>query len=227
MLLAVAYVHTHRGAPEAERVHDQLVQRVRTARSAAAGVAARVSQAEQSLARRQSGALPSGGALAQGLDRDRFGAGETAVHGPGLAVTLTEPAPPSKTSAAPGQAAGAPILTDQDLRSVVNELWGDGAEAIAVNGIRLTPTSAIRFAGEAMLVDFKPIDSPYRIKAVGDPDRLATRFAQSAAASRLQTLEGAVGIGFDFRNESDLHLPAGTAVTPRYARPAPTASPSR
>ena len=57
------------------------------------------------------------------------------------------------------------------MRSVVNELWSDGAEAIAVNGIRLTPTSAIRFAGDAVLVDFQPITSPYRIDAIGDADR--------------------------------------------------------
>ena len=87
------------------------------------------------------------------------------------------------------------------MRSVVNELWRDGAEAIAVNGMRLTPTSAIRFAGDAVLVDFQPIASPYTIEAIGDGRRLATAFAASAVASRYQTLAGVDGIGFAFDRE--------------------------
>ena len=103
------------------------------------------------------------------------------------------------------------------MRSVVNELWADGAEAIAVNGIRLTPTSAIRFAGDAVLVDFQPIASPYVIDAIGDADLLITGFAASNVASRYQTLASARGIGFTFTVQHQLNLPAGSEPSPRYA----------
>src|SRR5262249_17837351 len=140
-----------------------------------------------------------------------------------LTVTLTEPSVPAATPT-PGRAGTVPIgrtniLTDRDIRSVVNELWHDGAEAVAVNGIRLTATSAIRFAGQAILVDFQPITSPSVASAIGNPDQLVTRFAQSDVASRYQTLTGVDGIGFTFTTNADLSLPAGALGPVQYARP--------
>ena len=98
--------------------------------------------------------------------------------------------PPTPTTVATtGRAGTTPIasaaaLTDLDVRAVVNELWHDGALAVAVNGIRLTPTSTIRFAGLAVLVDFQPVTAPYTVTAIGDPDALITGFTDSAVADR-------------------------------------------
>lgn len=225
-LLVVAYVHTHRGAPEAQRVHDRLVDRVRTAQDNADSLAGDLDKAERELANEQNTALPASGTLARTLDQAKLAAGQVAVTGPGLVVTLGEPKKAPATPD-PGRAGTVPItrthiLSDRDIRSVVNELWSDGAEAIAVNGIRLTPTSAVRFAGEAVLVDFQPITSPYRIKAIGDADTLATEFAQSSPASRYQTLKGVDGITFTFTDQGRLSLPASNAMTPRYATPVPS-----
>jgi uncharacterized protein YlxW (UPF0749 family) len=225
-VLVVAYVHTHRGAPEAAKVHDRLVQRVRTEEQDNDTLGSQLSGLEAGLSREQASALPASGALAQKLALEQQVAGQVAVSGPGFTVTLVEPPVPSSTDAAgragSGSLASANILTDRDVRSVVNELWDDGAEAIAVNGIRLTSTSAIRFAGEAVLVDFQPITSPYTIEAIGNSDDLSTSFAESAVASRYQTLVSADGIGFSFHNDSKVSLAAGAPVTPRYA----TATPS-
>ncbi|MGI8679305.1 MAG: DUF881 domain-containing protein [Jatrophihabitans sp.] len=225
-LLVVAYTYTNRGAPEAQRVHDRLVDRVRTAQDGADKLAGELGRVEKELASEQAKVLPPAGALARGLKQARSVAGQLAVYGPGLVVTLREPPAPSSSTVA-GRAGSVPItdtniLSDRDVRSVVNELWHDGAEAIAVNGIRLTPTSAIRFAGQAVLVDFQPITSPYRIEAIGDADLLSTSFAQSAAASRYQTLAGTDHIGFSFEGRSRLDLPASGPVTPRFATPAPS-----
>src|SRR6185369_7781655 len=115
-------------------------------------------------------ALPSDGAVRSQLDRDELLAGVTAVTGPGMVVRLADP--PRTTPAAvvgrPGTTplADTAVLTDRDVRAVVNELWHDGAEAISVNDVRLTPTTAIRFAGQAVLVDFRPVTSPYTIRAI-------------------------------------------------------------
>ncbi len=126
------------------------------------------------------------------------------------------------------------VLSDRDVRDVVNQLWSDGAEAIAVNNIRLTPTSAIRFAGEAVLVDFQPITAPYVIRAIGDANGLDTGFAASDIATRYQTLSAAGKITFNFDEEKSLSLPASAATTLQEATtpptatasPSPTASPS-
>ena len=229
-VLVVAYVHTNRGAPAAQRVHDQLAQKVQAGERANDALGSRVENVQRTLARAQQQALPTSGALSRRLAQAQQAAGTVAVHGPGLSVTLREP-PTSSATDAVGRGGSTPlaatnILTDRDIRSVVNELWRDGAEAIAVNGIRLTPASAIRFAGEAVLVDFVPISSPYTIDAIGDDDRLSTRFASSAVASRYQTLVSADGIGFGFADEDELALPAGTPVSPHYASAVPSPTPS-
>jgi len=221
-VLVTAYERTHRGAPEAKKVHDRLVSRVRTAQHDSENLAAQAAADEARLEALRAQSLPQSGSLARDLDAASLAAGLTKVTGPGLTVTLSDPKAATSTPAA-GRAGSVPIgatttLTDRDVRSVVNELWRDGAEAIAVNGVRLTPTSAIRFAGEAVLVDFQPITSPYRIQAIGDRDELAVTFAQSDVASRYQTLKGAQGIGFHFGDSGSLTLPAGSPTTLRYAR---------
>lgn len=226
-VLAVSYVHTHRSAPQAAKVHNQLVSRVRAEQHTVSSLAASAQRLSSDVNKVRDQAL--GSAALGDLDRTQLLAGQTAVTGPGVEVVLTEPDRP-KSSATGGRGgtgslAQTNILTDRDVRSVVNELWHDGAEAIAVNNIRLTPTSAIRFAGEAVLVDYLPITSPYTVRAIGDAGDLVTSFAQSDVASRYHTLVSADGIGFTFDEKKNLTLPAGTSVTPRFARtPAPPSS---
>jgi uncharacterized protein YlxW (UPF0749 family) len=219
-VLAVAYVHTNRGAPQAAKVHSSLVARVRAAEQRDNQLAAAAQRLNAQINTVRNQAIGDS-ALAGELTRAQLLAGEVAVDGPGLQVVLTEP-PLAPSSAAPtpgGDSAPAAgnILTDRDVRSVVNQLWADGAEAISVNNVRLTPTSAIRFAGDAILVDFAPVVSPYTVRAIGDPANLDTRFAASAVASRYQTLKSADGIGFSFSVRGRLTLPASTADTLRYA----------
>jgi uncharacterized protein YlxW (UPF0749 family) len=228
-LLVVAYVHTHRGAPEAATVHDGLVKQVRAAQSAVGEFENRANALQRQLSNAQARALPNSAPLAKDLDLARLEAGLVAVSGPGVTVTLREPptapASPSVGRGGTGSLASTNILTDRDVRSVVNELWRDGAEAISVNDVRLTPTSAIRFAGEAVVVgdNYEPVTSPYEIRALGNADSLSTNFADSAVASRYQTLSGVEHIGFSFADSDHLTLPASAPVRVRYAT-VPTAT---
>ena len=66
------------------------------------------------------------------------------------------------------------IVHDYDILTLVNELRASGAEAIAVNGERLTAVSEIRCAGTLILVNWVRIAPPYEIKAIGDPEMLAS-----------------------------------------------------
>ena len=120
-------------------------------------------------------------------------------------------------------------IQDRDLQSLVNALWAAGAEAVSIGGQRLAPTTTIRAAGEAILVDLRPVQSPYTIAAVGDPGTLLPRFADSEAARRFQSYTGLYGIQFTVRAANDLRLPAATDPDLRYASPvssATTVSPS-
>ena len=226
-VLVLAYVHTHRAAPETAKVRQSLIARVHAAESHGNALASSARTLNNELNALRGKALTGAGALTGELDQEELLAGQVAVHGPGLQVELAEPTS-SSTTAGPGRAGTVPItathiLSDRDVRSVVNELWADGAEAISVNDVRLTPTSAIRFAGQAVLVDFQPISSPYTIRAIGPAEQMDTAFASSAVASRYQTLVGADGIGFTFGEHNDLSLPASPAAAPRYAHvPGPT-----
>jgi uncharacterized protein YlxW (UPF0749 family) len=220
--LAVAWVHTHRSAPQAVKVHQGLVERVRKADATAAGLDRQAAGLGARLSRLRTRALSDSSGLQQQLQRLQVLAGALPVSGPGVEVTLGEPSAKTGPSAAPTRGASiATILTDRDVRSVVNQLWSDGAEAVAVNGIRLTPLSAIRFAGQAVLVDLEPITSPYRIDAIGDADALDTGFAASSVASRYLTLQQADGIAFGFAEHTSLQLPAAAVPALRYASPEP------
>ncbi len=228
-ILVVAYIHTHRGAPQAAKVHQSLVSRVRSAQHRVEQMVAQAQQLNAALTTLRDQGLSGDAPLSRQLDRDQLLAGQSAAVGPGLQVVLKEP-PAVKASSQPARGGSDPggatnILSDRDVRSVVNELWADGAEAISVNDVRLTPTSAIRFAGDAVLVDFAPITSPFTIRAIGNADDLATGFASSPAASRYQTLASADGIGFQFTEHKKLSLPGSPVTSPRFAHQ-PSASPS-
>ncbi len=227
LTLAIAYVHTHRTAPTAAKVHAGLVARVNAAKRTGDSLQTRAQRLNADVAKLHAQALP-GTSIGAELSQAELLAGATAASGPGLRVQLADPSAPSGT---PGNSrrgttpiSATQILTDRDVRSVVNELWHDGAEAISINDIRLTPTSAIRFAGQAVLVDFAPVTSPYTIRAIGDSDVLVTSFADSDVASRYHTLAAADGITFSWDQQSKLHMPATAAAAPRYATPDPTAT---
>lgn len=228
-ILVAAYVHANRGAPRSAKVHDALVAQVRTAQSAGDSLDAEQRGLTSKVDSLRNSAL--GTSDASGLQREELLAGAVAVRGPGLQVTLRAP----KVSATPspntrqGSVALSAVsaLSDRDVRSVVNQLWASGAEAMSVNDIRLTPTSAIRFAGEAVLVDFQPITAPYVIRAIGAADALDTGFAASDVASRYQTLSAAGAIMFSFEEEKSLTLPASAIAAPQHASVTPTAGATR
>ncbi len=108
---------------------------------------------------------------------------------------------------------------------MVNALWAAGAEAVSINDQRLGTTSAIRFAGEAVLVDFRPVTNPYEIRAIGDPETLSARFLASPEVGNLALISESFGLRFDFAKADDLTLPAASTLELRYAHPADDPTP--
>ena len=155
------------------------------------------------------------------VDRAERDAGAVPVTGPGLLVTLANAQPDANADPVGGGAAEDPRgnVRDGDLQLVVNALWAAGAEAISINGQRLGPTSAIRFAGEAVLVDFRPVTNPYEVSAIGDPDTLSTKFLASPEVGALAVISESFGLRFEFAKENDLSLPAASTPELRSAGP--------
>ncbi|MDP9434806.1 MAG: DUF881 domain-containing protein [Actinomycetota bacterium] len=152
---------------------------------------------------------------AAGLEALALAAGTVPVTGPGLVVELDD-APPAEPEAVPdpqarGGAAGQGRVLDRDLQDAVNGLWAAGAEAVSVNELRLSALTAIRSAGEAVLVDFRPLSPPYVVRAVGDPEGLERRFEDNGTGPRLADYSKLYGIEVQVRRAERLRLPAATA----------------
>jgi uncharacterized protein YlxW (UPF0749 family) len=143
------------------------------------------------------------------------------VTGPGLLVTLANADPTADADPVGGATEEDPRgrVADGDLQLVVNSLWAAGAEAVSINGQRLGPTTAIRFAGEAVLVDFRPVTNPYEVSAIGDPDTLASRFLTSPEVGALAAISELYDLRFDYSEEDELSLPAANTPELRLARP--------
>ena len=148
-------------------------------------------------------------------------AGLLPVSGPGLLVTLADAEPDADADPVGGTAEADPRgqVRDGDLQLVVNALWAAGAEAVSINGQRLGPTTAIRFAGDAVLVDFRPVTNPYLVSAIGDPATLRSRFLASPEVNALAVISETYGLRFEFAQEDELSLPAGSPPELRSAVP--------
>jgi uncharacterized protein YlxW (UPF0749 family) len=117
----------------------------------------------------------TGRTLLVALAQARVAAGVTSVTSRGLCITL-------------GQASESTSLTDRDLQGVINMVWRNGAFAVAINKERLTSRSAIRSAGGAILVGYRPISMPYRICAVSKKPLVPDSF--SVLLSHLRSKNG-------------------------------------
>jgi uncharacterized protein YlxW (UPF0749 family) len=185
----------------------------RTARADATQVriqqlGARIAAAQQQLLTRAGDAE-----LAAQAQRLASAAGESPVTGPGLEITVHTGGPSTPSDAADPRVPTSDTgrVLDRDLQVIVNGLWAAGAEAVAINGRRLTAVSAIRSAGEAILVDFRPLVPPYVVQAVGDPTALQSGFAGDMAGSYVQLLRNNYGVDVEIASAQRLTLPgAGT-----------------
>ncbi|MEU8764199.1 DUF881 domain-containing protein [Streptomyces sp. NPDC048659] len=149
--------------------------------------------------------------------------GATPVHGPGVKLVVDDAKGASDGGGGgPRESAGfsdTGRVRDRDMQRIVNGLWESGAEAVSINGQRLTALSAIRAAGDAILVDNKPLVPPYTVLAVGDGQRLSTAFQDSADGQYLHALQENFGIRTSISAEGDVRLPAAPSLIVRTAEP--------
>lgn len=98
----------------------------------------------------------------------KFQAGLTGLIGEGVVITMND----SEKVAAKGENPNTYVIHDDDLLRVVNELRAAGAEAIAINGQRLTALSEIRCAGPTLSVNNIRSSAPFEVSAIGDKKTL-------------------------------------------------------
>lgn len=151
-----------------------------------------------------------------GSTRSRLGtwgnsAGISAVTGPGVEVIVNN---------APKSAGARGVVQDRDLQQLVNGLWEAGAEAVSINGQRITSLTAIRTAGAAITVNYQSLTPPYVVDAIGNPATLPAKFAQTDSGAAWLDLQNQVGMVYSMNTKADLTLGAATLPSLRFARPA-------
>jgi len=211
-------------APTVARERQELIDRIEDGSRDADGLQRSVDDLRSEVAAMQRKALQE-----HGGDRSELVAllaGAVPVEGPGvkLVVDDAEDAGQGGTGG-PRQStsfADTGRVRDRDLQRVVNGLWESGAEAISVNGQRLTALSAIRAAGDAILVDNKPLVPPYTLLAVGDGERLSSRFQDSSDGRYLDVLQDSYDIRTSISVQDRVRLPAAPSLTVRTAEPVKT-----
>ncbi|MER5201019.1 DUF881 domain-containing protein [Streptomyces sp. NPDC002755] len=222
LVVTVGAAQARVAAPVVAKEREELIDRIDRETDAADELEGTVDKLRDDVSGRQQEALKQSGGSDQ-ADLVGILSGAVEVHGPGVKLVVDD----AKEATTGGD--GDPRETsgfsdtgrvrDRDMQRVVNGLWASGAEAVSINGQRLTALSAIRAAGEAILVDNKPLVPPYTVLAVGDGKNLSTRFQNSADGLYLNALQENYGIRTAISVADDVRLPAAPSVIVRTAQP--------
>ncbi|ROS30614.1 DUF881 domain-containing protein [Cellulomonas sp. PhB150] len=128
--------------------------------------------------------------------------GRLPAEGPGVIVTLTEPK---------GQ------IRPVTMLNMLEELRNAGAEAIDLNGHRVTASSAFAGIPGAVTLDGTELTAPYAWTAIGDPDTIAT--ALQIPGGALAAVRGNGGEG-DLQRRTKVEIRSvRTLADPQFATP--------
>lgn len=138
------------------------------------------------------------------------------VSGPGVRITLTDA---NLDSIPEGATANDLVIHQQDIEDVMNALWNGGAEAMTVQGVRVTGRTVIRCIGNVILVDGESYSPPYVIEAIGDVDSLKNAVNSNPRIVNYKEYVTLYGLGWKMESADDLSFPAAnTKTTNSYAQ---------
>lgn len=215
LVLVAGYQSLREDLP-ADAPRAQLAARLHEEQDLFAEEAAALDREQRAVEEQQGRLLREGGSgeLAAQVEARGVAAAATPVTGAGLVLQLDDapgPDPEQRVVAA-------------DLQRLSNLLWASGAQAVSINGHRLSALAGIRFAGQALVVDFRALDRPYTVEAVG-PDTMPDRFAELGGQDHLRHLRDEVGLRTSSRRAADLTVPADPTLTLHHARPVTVETP--
>lgn len=209
LLFGLAFGATMRAAPAGAAERVQLVDRIRQLEGEQDALRIRqlnLGRENADLAARQAG---QDAATVARTSRLADQAGAAAVRGPGLRVTVDD---------GPDTTQGISRVLDADLRVLVNALWASGAEAIQVNGHRLSSRTAIRGAGDAVTVDYRSLTRPYVVEAIGDAGAMEEGLAASSAGAWWRGLASQYQMRYTVERASALTIAANPGLGVDRAR---------
>lgn len=168
-------------------------------------------------AKEQAEGVSSSKHLESALGQAKLFAGTVDARGPGVVVTLRDsPKEPQGEGREDIAVLEHYLVHDYDIRTIVNELFAAGAEAVSVNEQRITSVSSIRCVGPLILLNSVKIGPPFIIKAIGDPDSLNSALTMTGGvADSLILLDM-----FEVEKADDIVVPAYNGTTKfKYAKP--------
>lgn len=210
LLLGLALGNTQRGASNAALEREQLIGHIKAAEQKQDELHERVRTLTKENAALEASAAGLSPADQARLAELSMSTGMVAVTGPALRITVDDGADASVKGSR---------VVDVDLRYAVNGLRLAGAEAIAINGHRLSPRTAIRGAGDAITVDYRSLSRPYTILAIGDRRHLESGFQASAGGRWWKTLQENYGLHLEIADAGTVTLPADPGLSVSKAKP--------
>jgi uncharacterized protein YlxW (UPF0749 family) len=214
LLVTVAAVQTSRNAGVNNASRADLIDQVKLRRQSLADLQRELSRAQSrdlALRSRLTTLSTSDQAEQSRLTRLGVRTGFRAVRGPGIQATVANPP----------DAAGPQLARDSDLALLSDALWAAGAEAISVNGERLTVLSAFRNVGFTVLLNSQPLTPPYVFSVIGDPDTLPADLLSSSVGGQWYSLKDNLGLRFDVKDGGTMTLPAARQQPLRHAEVVP------
>jgi uncharacterized protein YlxW (UPF0749 family) len=212
-MLAIAALQTTQSATALQTERAELISRIKSAEAEQDQLRAEVTGLSTEIAGLREAAIGNDDAARQLISRINTLApivGDRAVTGPGLLVVVDD---------APGDSSDArDRVLDLDLQMLANGLWQAGAEAVAINGHRLSNLTAIRSAGDAITVDYRSLNRPYRVEAIGDPRTLQARFVESSGGAWWNELAQNRRMRYEVSTLSAVTLAADPGMVLRHAR---------
>ena len=144
--------------------------------------------------------------LAKQLDDLSEQVGTRPVTGPGLTVTLQD-APPEVVKENPDVDENWLVIHQQDIQAVVNALWAGGAEAMSIQNQRVISTTGIKCVGNSVVLHGVPYLPPYKITAIGDPERLSQALDDSADVATYRYYADTFGLVYEVAADASTRLP--------------------
>lgn len=143
--------------------------------------------------------------------------GLTGVTGTGLRVVLQDA--PTNRPQPDGIVADDLVVHQQDLEGVINALWAGGAEAMTLQGQRVTTLTAFRCVGNVLSLHGRVYSPPYTVEVIGDPVALQKALDNSPTVQIYRDYVDAVGLGYEVRRLDEVTMPAFDGVlTLEHAR---------
>ncbi|MEG1931023.1 MAG: DUF881 domain-containing protein [Anaerovorax sp.] len=149
--------------------------------------------------------------LTEELNFYKVASGETEVRGQGVKIIVDD----GTRELYEGENVNTLLVHDSDILGILNELRKSGAEAISVNGQRITNTTAISCSGYTIRINGVFYARPFEIHAIGDAKKMAETLNGPEGTGTVLKMWGVI---FEMTVEQEVVIPKYTGdQTYQYA----------